>query len=1240
MDYVAVKPLLYARLIWHPGDCADLEYFGALLDSGATSSFISLAAARFLRLEIWSGGGEVQLGQGTTHIVGYVMLQLGVVMMRGLPHQCAPFRLNVVDGLSLPCVLGRDWLAAQRIIWDFATDTLLVDGINSLAPAASLHEALEAPVSSPDLAVDQVPEPFPATDVHPVLFHMWLMQVEAHMETLPELLARGEPWLAEEPLLPHMRPDSPGSSVTDDVRMSSIVGRYHRVFQPLTELPPRRGEWDLRIDLAPDAKPKKRAAYRLSQREREAARAVTDKKQGLGWMRPSRSPWGAPLIFAEEPRKDGSPREVFDYRDVNFPCERNAYPLPRIPDMIQWFQGKRYYTFLDLRKAFNQLRIAEGHEYKTAILTPHGLFESLVVELGLRNSGPQCQAVVDCVLRGDPTALPRYPVEHHRHDEAEARRARIISGEEKLEDLSSVARAYVDDIGIATVTEEDHYIAVEKVLARLDLFDLRINEFHEFGMDSITLLGYRVTPAGVELTDDRVKAFRDWVQPTNAATLWKFLGLANFYREFVPRFSTYSRHLTPLVQKGAEWEWTDEAQRAFVYIKDAICDRIRLLQPDESLPFEIVTDSSIYGIGGVLLQAEGGTRRTVAFYSRQTSSGERKLGQYELEFAGVVACCKHWRHFIEGSDVTVWTDHEPLVTGRVFEQSNPHRNNRRIHRWISELQQYAIRLRHHRATTPIAEVADAFSRRPDYEEAGLKDLNAYIKSLPQPEIPTVDAGIQVTLATMMTIDDRLVAGWMDADADQMYALGYEYVNNKWYRHGRRVVPLDDDLRTELIRDHHEPGHRGAAATLRALQRRFFWPLMRDDVRRYVRRCAVCGRMKSRNWRRMGPPLPLPVASAAWRELQIDFVTSLPPSRVGKGRTPYNRIAVVIDRFSKMVVLIPCQDTITATDFATLFIDYVWRRFGLPDSIHSDSDTLFVAEAWTETLRILEIAKHLAAPYRKSAGQAERANQSVESVLRCICEKEEDWAAHLGVVEFVLNETPHDALGLCPFEMGMGWIPRFGRRSEMEVEGAHSGEAAEKARQAIRDHVRERLLREQARMATVQPERTNELDIGQWAYLATDNLRLAWLPKDARLRPRWIGPFVILEKYGSRTYGLDIPTHWRIKNRIDADRLKPCMDDTKPVMKVRIAEDGTRHVEHEIEKITGHTARGRGRKRCVDELNVRWVGYAAEYDERWKAAKAIREIPSMVRDYVTENDVKLTEADAVLLETELAKSVEE
>jgi Reverse transcriptase (RNA-dependent DNA polymerase) len=275
---------------------------------------------------------------------------------------------------------------------------------------------------------------------------------------------------------------------------------------------PERTEFDHEIDTE-NASPPYGPLYNLSGPELAALREYLDEHLKKGWISPSKSPAGAPIIFV--PKKDGSLRLCVDYRGLNKVTRKNRYPLPLISEIINRVAGAAIFTKLDLRDAFNRIRIKEGHEWKTAFRTRYGLYEYNVMPFGLTNAPATFQAYVNHALEG-------------------------------LVDLCCVV--FVDDILIYSAREEDHERDVCRVLERLQQYSLyaKLSKC-EFHTKSVEFLGYVLSTNGVSMEKSRIEAIQGWPTPKNHKDVQVFLGTTNFYRRFIHHYSSIAKGLTDLL---------------------------------------------------------------------------------------------------------------------------------------------------------------------------------------------------------------------------------------------------------------------------------------------------------------------------------------------------------------------------------------------------------------------------------------------------------------------------------------------------------------------------------------------------------------------------------------------------------------------------------------------------------------------------------------------------------------------
>ncbi|GLI67045.1 hypothetical protein VaNZ11_011232 [Volvox africanus] len=430
------------------------------------------------------------------------------------------------------------------------------------------------------------------------------------------------------------------------------------------------------IPLVPGGQPTAWPMYRLSPLELdEVKRQVTD-LLAKGMIRPSTSPYSAPILFVG--KKDGTLRMCIDYRGLNASTVKNRYPLPRVDDLLDKLKGSAYFSSIDLQQGYNQICIAASDIPKTAFRTPFGHFEYTVLSFGLTNAPATFQAVMDRMFR---PFIDRFVV------------------------------CYLDDILVYSKTHEEHLEHLRLVLdvmRREQLFAKRAKCF--WAQPQVEYLGHIVSATGVKMDPRKVAVVHDWPAPQNLTELRKFLGLTNYFRKFIEKYSIIAAPLTNLTRKGVFGlleSWTSQCQRAFKELKRIVAEDVTLAFPDYSLPFrvEVVSDASVFGSGAVLLQ-EG---RPITFTSKKFSGAEIRYTTGEQELLAVLHALKEWCCYLEGRPFTLKTDHKPLT----FLQSVPMLNQRQA-RWMEYLARFDCTWEY---ISGKLNIADALSRHPSLHAA-------------------------------------------------------------------------------------------------------------------------------------------------------------------------------------------------------------------------------------------------------------------------------------------------------------------------------------------------------------------------------------------------------------------------------------------------------------------------------------------------------------------------------------------
>jgi hypothetical protein len=642
---------------------------------------------------------------------------------------------------------------------------------------------------------------------------------------------------------------------TDDgSRIPAIYKEFLEVFseKKAMTLPPHR-DTDHAIEIEPGKALPHGRIYNLSEAELKTLKAYIEANLSNGFIQRSSSPAAAPIVFAK--KKDGSLRLCVDYRALNAITIKNRYPLPLISEMLDRMRKAKVFTKLDLRGAYNLIRIREGDEYKTAFRTRYGQFEYRVMPFGLTNAPATFQAYMDGTLG---------PF------------------------LDEFAICYLDDILIYSQTPEKHEKHVRAVLAKLEKNGLFCKASKcEFSVPQVNFLGFVISENGVEMEPGKIESIEDWPVPDSTKDVQVLLGFTNFYRRFIRKYAKVTAPISDLLRSSdRKFEWTRAADLAFHKLKRAFTDAPILQHFDPSKPITLQTDASGFAIAGILNQYDGfGVLRPVAFFSRKCTPAEQNYDTYDRELLAIIESFKHWRHYMEGARhrVLVRCDHKNLeyfMTSKVL--------SRRQARWAEILSQFDFTIEH---LDGKKNPADGPSRRPDYEigyerpsmallaaatvQNYSKDLTEQIKLCQGEDKLARDVIDKLSSTSNLASDSPPIEDQSTSESQRWKviagALTYE----------RRIyVPDDTELRNKVISLFHDPpesGHFGTLRTTELISRDFYWPNIEASVKRYVTACEVCGRIKAPRHARYGANMAIPPPEQPWEGVTIDFVTDLPES---------------------------------------------------------------------------------------------------------------------------------------------------------------------------------------------------------------------------------------------------------------------------------------------------------------------------------------------------------------------------
>ncbi|GJX83026.1 putative reverse transcriptase domain-containing protein [Tanacetum coccineum] len=445
-----------------------------LFDTGATHSIISTTFAK-------------KLNMTHTPLIERVIISTPMMNHMLIDHEYVNYPLRFDDRirpanllpihmLDFDVILGMDWLASHRATIDCYARTVIFGNVRQ--PEFVYHG------SSPLKSVKLIS----AMKARTLISHGCQGFLASVMDTSLE---------------------------SPNIENLSVVREFADVFpDELPGLPPAR-EIEFGIELIPGAEPISKAPYRMAPVELKELKEQLQEMLENGFIRPSVSPWGAPVLFVK--KKDGSMRLCIDYRELNRITIRNRYPLPRIDDLFDQLQGAKYFSKIDLRSGYHQLRVREQDISKTAFRTRYGHYEFLVMPFGLTNAPAVFMDLMNRIFH---------------------------------EYLDKFVIVFIDDILVYSKSEEEHeqHLRIVLEILRQKKLYAKFSKC-EFWLQQVAFLGHIVSADGIIMDPSKVEAITKWPRPTTVTEVRSFLGLAGYYRRFVEGFSRLALPLTQLMRK-------------------------------------------------------------------------------------------------------------------------------------------------------------------------------------------------------------------------------------------------------------------------------------------------------------------------------------------------------------------------------------------------------------------------------------------------------------------------------------------------------------------------------------------------------------------------------------------------------------------------------------------------------------------------------------------------------------------
>lgn len=559
--------------------------------------------------------------------------------------------------------------------------------------------------------------------------------------------------------------------------LPELLQEFQGLFLEPHGMPPQR-KIEHQIRLKPGTEAVAVRPYRYAHLQKDELEKQCAALLAQGIIRPSSSASSSPALLVRKP--DNTWRLCIDYRALNACTVKDKFPIPVVEELLDELRGVKYFTKLDLRSGYHQVRMNANDVDKTAFRTHQGLFEFLVMPFGLTNTPATFQALMNDVLQ---PFLRRFVL------------------------------VFFDNILIYSQSWADHLLHIRAVFEALQQHALFLKKSKcSFGEPSVGYLGHVISAQGVSMDESKIQAVTTWPIPKSVRAVRGFLGLAGYYRRFIQDYGLIAAPLTRLLKKEG-FLWDEAALTAFRDLKTALSKAPVLHLPDFGVPFILECDAYGSGFGAVLHEGSG----PIAFFSRPIAPRHAKLAAYERELIGLVQAVKHWRPYLWGREFLVRTDHHSLKF--LLDQrlsTTPQ------HHWATKLLGYDFPVEYKPGAANI--VANVLSRREEGQSAELTALSApsfsFFHDLRQQL--TEDAGLTDVRDKATRRED-----------------GWSIVDQLLLRDGKVFVPASYAAVSSLLEFAHGMGHEGIYKTLHRLRSDFSIPGDRRLVIDFVRNCEVC-----------------------------------------------------------------------------------------------------------------------------------------------------------------------------------------------------------------------------------------------------------------------------------------------------------------------------------------------------------------------------------------------------------------
>lgn len=726
------------------------------------------------------------------------------------------------------------------------------------------------------------------------------------------------------------------SSNSEHTTESKIFRDYFDVFEGVGCMP---GQY--KIEINKNIKPVVHAPRKLPLALKDSVKAKLDEMIRDGIIAKVEGPTDWVNSMTVVRKTNGDIRICLDPRDLNKAIRREHFRLPTLDEITADLGGSKYFSTLDAKHGFWQLKLHAESSDLCTFNTSFGRHKFLRLPFGITSASE---------------------VFHKKMYE-------------NFDDLPGVC-LFIDDILVYGSTKEEHDHRLRKVLDRCRDLNIKLNKDKcKFGLTEIKYLGHKITQRGIYPDDSHTSAIRNMPRPMNVKDLERFLGMVNYVGNFISNLSGRNHVLRELLKKDIEWHWNTEHEKAFNDLKKCLLSVPVLQYYSLTKPIVISVDACKNGLGACLLQ----DNLPVCYASRSLTKAEQNYAQIEKELLACVYACEKFYTYLYGrGDITIETDHKPLVSiiSKPIATAPA-----RLQRMLLRLQPYCFKLIY--KPGKFLFIADTLSRAVEPVSGPPTDPRDQLEARAQvcavavgnPLVDTHFIRIQKLTREdpeLVVLANYIMNGWpthkQEVKNEVRSYWGYRdelsFAYDMLWKGNRIIIPCA--LRGEMLRRVHI-GHLGLEKCKLRIREIMFWPNINTQLEDLINNCQACLTFKNQN--RKESLIPHEVPNRAWSKIGVDVF-----------HFNGSKYLIAVDYYSKYVEVTELNSL--TSDHIIQHMKIIFSRQGIPDIVMSDNGPEFSSQSFRIFSKEWNFQHLTSSPhYAQSNGQTERIIQNIKNMLK-------------------------------------------------------------------------------------------------------------------------------------------------------------------------------------------------------------------------------------------------------------------